>query len=66
MLVPVVVELMEENLKFPGRSKPRVDLDLPRLEPPPVSLVPTEFPAFDFGEAGSHFQYTRPLMILWL
>ena len=54
MLVPVVVELMEENLKFPGRSQSRVNLDLPRLEPPPVSLVPTKFPAFDFREAGGH------------
>jgi hypothetical protein len=54
MLVPIMEELMEEHLQFPSWLKTGVNFNLPWLEPPPVSLVPTEFPTFDFREAGSH------------
>lgn len=52
MLVSIMEELMKENLQFSSWLKPRVNLNLPWAYPPPVSLVPTKFPTFDFREAG--------------
>lgn len=54
MRVSVVVEFVEKNFQFSGRSKPWINFDRSWAEPPPVSLVPTKFPAFDFREAGCH------------
>lgn len=51
MLVPVVVELMQQHLKLSSWLKPWVNLNLPWAEPSAIGLVLAEFATFDFGEA---------------